>query len=130
MRFIGNILWMIFGGLESALAYFIASLVMALTIVGIPFAMQTLKIGVFTLIPFGSKVVPEPTVFKPLAIIMNIIWIIIAGFWISIMHLVFGVVLSITIIGLPFGIQHFKLAKIALVPFGKRILNKDLSYEQ
>lgn len=130
MRLLGNVIWMIFGGLETAIIYFCASFILALTIVGIPFAMQTLKIGVFTLIPFGSKVVPEPIVFKPLAIIMNIIWIVIAGLWISILHLILGVLFLLTIIGIPFGIQHFKLAKIALVPFGKRIINKDLSYEQ
>ncbi len=124
MKFIGNILWLIFGGLEAALGYFAASLVLAVTIVGIPFAVQTFKIGVMVLWPFGSEVVPDETSSGFLASIMNIIWVIIGGFWLFLMHIALGILFYITIIGIPFGNQHFKLAKISLVPFGKRIITK------
>lgn len=127
MKILGNILWLLFGGLVSAIGYFAASLALAITIIGIPFAMQTIKIGIMTLWPFGSEVVKAEKVDSVLAFIMNIIWIFIAGFWLFLMHLAFGVLLSITIIGLPFGMQHFKLAKISLVPFGKRIVNAQIT---
>lgn len=127
MKIIGNIIWLIFGGLEAAIVYFGASIVLALTIIGIPFAFQTFKIGVMTLWPFGSEVVVEPKSDGCLSLLMNIIWIIIGGFWIALIHVLFGILLSITIVGLPFGMQHFKLAKISLVPFGKRIINKQIS---
>ncbi|MBN2892408.1 MAG: YccF domain-containing protein [Bacteroidales bacterium] len=127
MKILGNILWLLLGGLASALGYFAASLILAITIIGIPFAVQTIKIGVMTLWPFGSDIVTDSESDGVLAFIMNIIWIIIAGFWLFLMHLVFGLILSITIIGLPFGVQHFKLAKISLVPFGKRIVNKQIT---
>lgn len=124
MNLLGNILWLILGGLISAIGYFISSIALALTIVGIPFAVQTFKIGLFTLSPFGNDVVPEKSVNKLLIIIMNIIWILIGGLWLAIIHVAFGILLSISIVGIPFGVQHFKLAKISLVPFGKRIVKK------
>ena len=80
-----------------------------------------------TLFPFGSEIVSEPKSNGCLALLMNIIWIIIGGFWIAIIHVFFGILFSITIIGLPFGMQHFKLAKISFVPFGKRIVNKQIT---
>ncbi|MBN2663816.1 MAG: YccF domain-containing protein [Bacteroidales bacterium] len=124
MNLLGNILWLIFGGLVSAIGYFVSSLALALTIVGIPFAVQTFKIGLFTLSPFGNDVIPEKTANQSLATIMNIVWILIGGLWLAIVHVVFGLLLSISIIGIPFGVQHFKLAQISLVPFGKRIIKK------
>lgn len=124
MNLLGNILWLILGGLISAIGYFISSIALALTIVGIPFAVQTFKIGLFTLSPFGNDVVPEKSVNQLLTIIMNIIWILIGGLWLAIIHVAFGILLSISIVGIPFGVQHFKLAKISLVPFGKRIVKK------
>ena len=127
MIILGNILWLILGGLEAAFVYFAASIAMAVTIIGIPFAVQTFKIGVMTLWPFGSDIVAEPKSNNFLALIMNIIWVIIGGLWIALIHVFFGILLSITIVGLPFGIQHFKLAKISLTPFGKRIVNKQIT---
>lgn len=121
MSIIGNILWLIFGGLITALEYFIASLLLMLTIVGIPFGLQTLKLGVLALWPFGSTVVDKPQASGCLSILMNIIWILIGGIWIALSHLVWGIILAITIIGIPFARQHFKLAGIALVPFGKEV---------
>ncbi len=126
MKILGNIIWLVFGGFVSAIGYFAASLALAVTIIGIPFAFQTLKIGIMTLWPFGSEVITEEKDTGILSLIMNIIWIIIAGFWLTILHIFFGLLFYITIIGIPFGNQHFKLAKIDFVPFGKRIVNKDL----
>ncbi len=122
MKVLGNIIWLIFGGLESALVYFIASLLLAITIIGIPFAVQTFKIGLMTLWPFGSEVVTVDENQGCLTLIMNIIWIIIGGIWIFLSHLVLALLFAITIIGLPFAKQHLKLAKLALFPFGKEVV--------
>lgn len=121
MRFLGNIIWLIFGGFEAAIGYFTGSLAMAVTIVGIPWAMQTFKIGLLCLWPFGAKI--EDADFPPgcLRIPLNILWFIFGGLWAGICHVVCGLLLCITIIGLPWGKQHFKMAGLAIAPFGKRI---------
>lgn len=121
MRTIGNIIWFIFGGFMIALEYFTAGFLMLLTIVGIPFGIQAFKMGVLALWPFGSRVVVDETSSGCLNLIMNIIWIIVGGFWIALTHVLWGVFFCITIVGIPFGLQHFKLIKLAFVPFGKRI---------
>jgi uncharacterized membrane protein YccF (DUF307 family) len=121
MKFLGNIIWLIFGGLITAVEYLIASLLMMITIIGIPFGLQTLKLAGLALWPFGSKVTDTGS-SGCLSIIMNIIWIILGGFWICLTHLFFGILLWITIVGIPFGNQHFKMAKLALTPFGKNIM--------
>jgi uncharacterized membrane protein YccF (DUF307 family) len=124
MRLIGNIIWLIFGGLQAAVEYFFGSLILAITIIGLPFAAQTFKLGLLTLWPFGSEVVKNKNAIGVLTVIMNIIWVPIAGIWIFITHIFFGILLAITIIGLPFARQHFKLAWLALLPFGKTIIVK------
>lgn len=121
MKTIGNLIWLIFGGLAIALEYLTSSLIMMLTIVGIPFGLQTLKLGLFALWPFGSKVTTIEESSTTINVIMNIIWIIFGGFWIALTHIALGVLLCITIIGIPFGRQHFKFVKLALFPFGKKI---------
>jgi len=121
MSILGNLLWLIFGGLITAVEYFIASLILILTIVGIPFGLQTMKLGVLALWPFGSTVVDKPQASGCLSTLMNVVWILIGGIWISLSHLIWGIILAITIIGIPFARQHFKMAHIALVPFGKEI---------
>jgi uncharacterized membrane protein YccF (DUF307 family) len=118
---IGNILWFVLGGWAIAIEYFIASVGMMITIVGIPFGLQTMKLGVLALWPFGSKVVTAENTSGCLNLIMNIIWIILGGFWIALTHALLGALLCITIIGIPFGLQHFKFIKLALFPFGKVI---------
>lgn len=125
MRILGNIIWLIFGGLISAIEYVIASLLMMITIIGIPFGLQTLKLATLALWPFGKKVVNHERSNGCLYIIFNLIWILIGGIWIALTHLVFGVLLFITIIGIPFARQHFKLASLALTPFGKDIVDAD-----
>ncbi|MGL4411807.1 MAG: YccF domain-containing protein [Bacteroidales bacterium] len=119
MSCLGNIVWFIFGGVLVALEYFTAGLALCLTIIGIPFGLQCFKIGIFALMPFGQEVVNEPVEVGCLSTVMNIIWMVIGGFWIALTHLLFGILLSITIVGLPFGLQHFKLMGIAFTPFGR-----------
>ncbi len=121
MKFIGNIIWWVCGGFEAAIGYFSASLAICCTIIGIPVALQTFKIGFLCLWPFGAEV--RQTDMPPgcIAIPLNIIWIIFGGLWACIMHLCFGALLYITIIGIPFGKQHFKMAGLSLAPFGKDV---------
>ena len=97
---------------------------MMVTIIGIPFGFQTLKLSLLALCPFGKEIQTTPQASGCISVIMNILWILIGGIWISLSHLVFGIVLCITVIGMPFGLQHFKLAKLALTPFGKTIIEK------
>ncbi len=122
MKFLGNIIWLICGGLITAVEYLISSLVLMVTIIGIPFGVQTLKLGMLALWPFGSKVTDNGNSGGCLCLIMNVIWIVVGGFWICLTHLGFGLLLCITIIGIPFGRQHFKMAALALAPFGKNIV--------
>ncbi|MFR9166657.1 MAG: YccF domain-containing protein [Dysgonomonas sp.] len=124
MKTIGNIIWFIFGGFMIAIEYFIASVALMITIIGIPFGIQTIKLGVLSLWPFGSKVVVREDTSGCLNLIMNIIWIIIGGFWIALTHLGWGILFCITIIGIPFGMQHFKLIRLALFPFGKEVVTE------
>lgn len=125
MKTIGNIIWLIFGGFMIAIEYLIASVVMIISIIGIPFGLQSIKLGILALWPFGYKVVVNDNSSGCLNVIMNIIWIIIGGFWIALTHLAWGLLLCITIIGIPFGRQHFKLIKLALFPFGKKVVTAD-----
>ncbi|GAB2799775.1 YccF domain-containing protein [Rhabdobacter roseus] len=122
MNLLGNIIWLVFGGFLIFLEYMVAGLLLCLTIVGIPFGLQCFKIGFLALVPFGRQVrdVAAPT--GCLASLFNIIWIFIGGIWIALTHLVFGVLLAITIIGLPFARQHFKLLNLSLTPFGKEVV--------
>ena len=121
MKTIGNIIWVIFGGLIMAIEYFVASLILMITIIGIPFGIQTFKLGLVALWPFGTDVRESETSSGCLSTFMNVLWIITGGIWIALSHLIFGILFSITIIGIPFGKQHFKLAGLALTPFGKVI---------
>jgi uncharacterized membrane protein YccF (DUF307 family) len=121
MKLLGNILWLLLGGIITAIEYLVASIFMMITIIGIPFGLQTLKLARLALWPFGSNVTDGGNSAGCLSVVMNIIWILIGGIWISLTHLVFGLLLCITIIGIPFGIQHFKMAALALTPFGKEI---------
>lgn len=123
MKTIGNILWLLFGGILIAIEYVIASLLLIITIIGIPFGIQTLKMATLALWPFGKTTVSKPGSSGCLSTLMNILWILIGGIWISLSHLLFGFLLAITIIGFPFALQHFKLAGLALTPFGREIID-------
>lgn len=124
MKILGNIIWWIFGGLEAAIGYFTGSLALACTIIGIPFALQTFKVGLLCLWPFGSEVKKKEDSIGCLSVILNIIWIIFGGLWACLAHIIFGILLCITIVGIPFGKQHFKMASISLTPFGREIIRK------
>ncbi|MBP3574277.1 MAG: YccF domain-containing protein [Prevotella sp.] len=121
MRIIGNLIWWLFGGLEAAIGYFSGSLALACTIIGIPVALQTFKIGLLCLWPFGAEVRETESPAGCIRIPLNILWIIFGGLLAWIMHVFFGVLLFITIIGIPFAKQHFKMARLSLTPFGKDV---------
>lgn len=121
MKILGNIIWLIFGGLEAAIGYFTASITLAITIIGLPIALQTFKIGLLCLWPFGAEVKDTGYPSGCITLPLNIIWIIFGGLWAWLCHVFFGLLLCITIIGLPFGRQHFKMAGLALAPFGKEV---------
>lgn len=122
MNLFGNILWWIFGGLESAIGYFTGGIALCMTIVGIPAGIQVFKLGLLCLLPFGSSVVPSGGGAGCLYAVFNIIWLIFGGLYSCLCHLFFGALLAITIIGLPFARQHFKLAGLVLAPFGKDVI--------
>ena len=122
MSFLGNLLWLILGGLVAAMIWMIVGLLLCVTIVGIPFGVQCIKIAGFVLWPFGRDITLGG--FGVMGTLGNIIWILICGIALCITHLLFGLLLCITIIGIPFGLQHFKLAKLALIPFGAQIYRK------
>lgn len=122
MNLVLNIIWIICGGFIICLEYILSSLLLMCTIVGIPFGIQTFKLGILSLCPFGCEVRSTPTAGGCLSTLMNVLWIFLGGIWICISHLFLGVLLCITIIGIPFGRQHFKLATLALTPFGKEVV--------
>jgi len=121
MSLLGNILWLIFGGLIAGIGYILGGILMCLTIVGIPFGIQSMKLGVATFAPFGKRIVEAPDANGPLQIVLNIIWLIFFGWEIAIAHLVSAGILAITIIGIPFALQHLKLIPIALLPLGRSL---------
>ncbi|WP_055427301.1 YccF domain-containing protein [Bifidobacterium aesculapii] len=118
MRLIGNILWLVLGGLELAFGWAVVGCVLCVSIIGIPLGLQAFKMAGLTLTPFGRTVVYGGGVGSLLA---NIVWVVLVGVWMALGYLAAGVVNCITIIGIPFGIQSFKMAKLALWPFGARI---------
>lgn len=122
MNFLGNLIWLICGGLLAALGYIIGGFVLCLTIVGIPFGVQCFKIASLELSPFGRRIVPSNSSMGCLALPCNIIWLICGGLYTALVHLVFAAILAITIIGLPFARQHLKLMELSLMPFGKAIV--------
>ena len=124
MDTLGNMLWIVFGGLIIAIEYVIASLLMMITIIGIPFGMQTLKMADLALWPFGRDTRTTSVSTGCTYTIFNLLWLVIGGFWIFLTHIIIGFILMLTIIGIPFGRQHFKLASLALSPFGREIYNK------
>jgi len=128
MRTLLNIIWLVLAGVWLALGYCLAAVLMAITIIGLPFAKQALKLAVYALWPFGRVLVPSATRYKGLSLIGNILWFILAGWWLALEHLIIGILLCITIIGIPLGVGAFKMAGAALVPFGKEVVHlSDLS---
>lgn len=117
MSFLGNLIWLIFGGFVAGLGYILGGLVLCLTIIGIPFGLRVISLGVATLAPFGKAVVPRERGDGCLPLLFNIIWIVLFGWEIAIAHLVGAGLLAITIIGIPFAKQHIKLIPISFAPF-------------
>jgi uncharacterized membrane protein YccF (DUF307 family) len=119
MSLLGNLIWLIFGGLITGLGYIIGGLLLCVTIIGIPFGLQGIKLGFATFTPFGKEVVETRGATNTLGVIFNVIWLIFFGWEIALAHLIGAAVLAITIIGIPFAKQHIKLVPIALFPFGR-----------
>ena len=132
MSLLLNLLWIVFGGLWMAVGWVVAAVIMAITIVGLPWTRAAFNIAVYTLLPFGQTAVSraaytgqEDLGTGPLGTLGNIIWFILAGWWLALGHLIFAVGLALTIIGLPFAWAHLKLAGLALWPIGKMIVPID-----
>jgi uncharacterized membrane protein YccF (DUF307 family) len=121
MSLLGNIIWLIFGGLLSGLGYIFGGCALCLTIVGIPFGIQSIKLGIATFAPFGKSVVETEDANSPLRVIFNVLWIIFFGWEIALSHLVHAAILAITVIGIPFALQHIKLIPMALLPLGREL---------
>ena len=124
MNTIGNLLWIILGGFLIFIFYIFGSIILMITIVGIPFGIQTLKMANLALFPFGREAVQTERSGGCLHVIMNIIWILFAGIEIAITHLILALIFTITIVGIPFANQHLKMAYLALVPFGMDIVDR------
>lgn len=132
MRSIGNFLWFIFGGAVMGLSWWLLGALAYLTIVGIPWGKACFVIGEFTFFPFGNEAVSRRELFHQddigtgtLGLIGNIIWFVFAGMWLAIGHILAAIACFVTIIGIPFGIQHLKLAGIAIAPIGKTIISNN-----
>jgi uncharacterized membrane protein YccF (DUF307 family) len=114
-----NLLWIIFGGVEIAAGWLLAAVIMAIAIIGLPWARAALTIAIYTLLPFGHTVIDRPS--GRLGFIGNLIWLLLAGWWLALGHLIMAVALAVTIIGIPFAWAHLKLAGISLWPVGKDV---------
>ena len=119
MRILGNLIWIIFGGFIAFLGYMVGGLLLCVTIVGIPFGIQSFKLGLATLTPFGRDVVEKRGANGALNIVFNLLWILLFGWEIALNHAFWALVLAITIVGIPFALQHLKLVPLALLPFGR-----------
>jgi len=124
-----NLLWLICGGLGMAAGWLIAAIIMAITIIGIPWARAAFNIAVYTLLPFGYRAVSraayvgrEDIGTGPFGTLGNLVWLVLAGWWLALGHLIVAIVLAVTIIGIPFAWAHLKLAGLALWPIGKMIV--------
>ena len=119
MGLFGNIIWLIFGGLLTGLGYIIGGVGLCLTVIGIPFGIQSIKLGIANFLPFDKQIVEHEQTNSPLRVVFNIIWLIFFGWEIVLLHLLHALLLTITIIGIPFALQHLKLIPLAAFPFGR-----------
>jgi uncharacterized membrane protein YccF (DUF307 family) len=116
-----NLLWLIFGGFFAALGYFFSGILLCITVLGIPWGLQCFKLAGLVLWPFGKEVVSSPSGAGCLSTLFNIVWLLSGGLYTALVHIFFGLLLTITVIGIPFARQHFKLIEISMMPFGKTI---------
>jgi uncharacterized membrane protein YccF (DUF307 family) len=123
VRFILNIIWLVLAGIWLAISYLIAVVLLAITIIGIPFALQSFKLAGYALWPFGRALARTSTHHTGLRVIGNILWFVLAGWWLALEHLIVGVLLCITIIGIPLGVGSFKMAGAVLAPFGREVVD-------
>ncbi|MEB3248917.1 MAG: YccF domain-containing protein [Microcystaceae cyanobacterium] len=121
MSLLGNIIWLVFGGFLAGIGYILGGLLVCVTIIGIPFGQQAIKLGVATMTPFGREIVPTPEAGSLLNMVLNVIWIVVIGWGIAVTHLTSALILAVTIIGIPFALQHLKLIPLALFPFGREL---------
>ncbi|MDJ1182762.1 YccF domain-containing protein [Roseofilum casamattae] len=121
MTLFGNVIWLIFGGFLSGIGYIVGGISLCLTIVGIPFGWQAIKLGLATFTPFGKQTRVEESASGVIPMVFNLIWVVLFGWEIALSHLIHGLILFITIIGIPFAQQHFKLIPLALFPFGRQL---------
>lgn len=131
MSFVGNLLWFVFGGGFFAwVIWFLSGILFAITIIGIPFAKAAFRISVFAAFPFGRELIDGRLIGKDRITgtgFINVLWCILAGLWLAIGHAVAGLACLITIIGIPFGLAHFKLAQVSFAPLGKAIVSSDVA---
>jgi len=125
MRTLGNILWFVFAGLWLGIGYLLAGVLLCLTVIGIPFGLAAFRLAGYAFWPFGRIVVANPDRVPGVSAVANVLWFVLAGWWLCLMHLVTGVALCLTIIAIPFGIADFKLAGLAIAPLGKLIVPAD-----
>ena len=118
MNLILNILWFVLGGFIIFFLYLLGGVILCLTIIGIPFGIQCFKLSVLGLAPFGTQISEKQPPGGPLTVIMNVIWIILPGLELALIHLVLAGLFAITIVGLPFAAQHLKMTRLAILPFG------------
>jgi uncharacterized membrane protein YccF (DUF307 family) len=129
MKLILNIIWLVLAGFWMAIAYALAAVIMFILIITIPFGVQALKIGLFALWPFGRTVIKRDDAGAP-SFIGNLLWLILAGWWLALGHLITGVLLAITIIGIPLALANFKLIPISLWPFGREIVPTAVAHQR
>ncbi len=121
MSLLGNLIWLIFGGFLSGLGYIVGGIGLCLTIIGIPFGIQSMKLGVATFAPFGKELKQLEDADSPLVVVLNVLWLLFFGWEIALVHLLFALILGITIIGIPFAKQHIKLIPMSLMPLGREL---------
>lgn len=119
---IGNIVWLVFGGLVMAIGYFVAGIASFITIIGIPNGIQSFKLGMYSLFPFGKKVIDGPAASGCISTVGNIIWILLGGIWLAIGHLLWALLFYILIVTIPFARRHMEMTRLAFTPFGKLIV--------
>ena len=122
MNLLGNIIWLVFGGLIAALGYVIGGFALCITVIGIPWGIQCFKLAAVVLWPFGKQIVPKQGGAGCLSLLCNIIWLLCGGLYTALVHLVFAAIFAITIIGIPFAKQHLKLMELSLLPFSRDVI--------